>query len=56
MDLSKDRKRSTHIVGVRESMEERTSIRLYVLERSIGNNQKIEIEISVPTKSLKCCF
>ena len=56
MDLSKDRKRSTHIVGVRESMEERTSIRLYVLERSIRHNQKIEIEISVSAVAFKSCF
>ena len=38
MDLSKDCKQSTHTVGIRESMEERTKVRLYVLERSIRYN------------------
>ena len=56
MDLSKDRKRSTHIVGVREPMEGRTKARLYVLERSIRHNQKIEIEISVSAVAFKSCF
>ena len=56
MDLSKDRKRSTHIVGARKSMEERTNARLYVLERSIRHNQKIEIEISVSAVAFKSCF
>ena len=30
MDISKDRKRSTHIVGLRKPIEGRTNIRLYV--------------------------
>ena len=56
MDLSKDRQRSTHTVGARKPMEGRTSIRLYVLERSIRHNQKIEIEISVSAVAFKSCF
>ena len=38
MDLSKDRKRSTHIVGLKKPMEGRTRVSLYVLERSIRYN------------------
>ena len=57
MDLSKDRKRSTHIVGLRKPMEGRTKARLYVLERSIRHNQKkIEIEIMVSAVAFKSCF
>ena len=56
MDLSKDRKRSTHIVGLRKPMEGRTKVRLYVLERSIRHNQKIEIEISASAVVFKRCF
>ena len=53
MDLSKDRKRSTHIVGLRKPMEGRTRISLYVLERSSRKNQRIETEISIPAESFK---
>ena len=56
MDLSKDCKQSTYIVGLRKPMEGRTKARLYVLERSIRHNQKIEIEILVLAVAFKSCF
>ena len=37
-------------------MEGRTRASLYVLERSIRHNQKIEIEISVSAVAFKSCF
>jgi len=37
-------------------MEGRTKARLWMLERSIRHNQKIEIEISVPAEAFKRCF
>lgn len=37
-------------------MEERTRIRLWLLEGTSRHNQKIEIEISVSAIAFKSCF
>ena len=42
--------------GSRKPMEGRTGIRLSILEDTCWENQRIEIEISVSAKSLKCCL
>ena len=46
----------TTIAGSRKSMEERTRIRLWLLEGTSRHNQKIEIEISVSAVAFKRCF
>ena len=46
----------TTIAGSRKSMEERTRIRLWLLEGTSRHNQKIEIKISVSAVAFKSCF